>query len=69
MKTITALIPAGRTAFVQNVELYTRDEAKTILADKEWDIGTDIYSASQRNLRIGWLADFGNGDGIYVEAI
>lgn len=67
MKTITARVPIGKTAVNQKIELYTLDEAKEILVNKEWDIGVDIYSTQQTNRRIGWLASFPDGGGIYIE--
>ena len=67
MKIINARIPMGRTAVVQEVELYSREEARNILQDKNWEIGIDIYSIEFTNKRIGWLASFENGDGIYIE--
>ena len=67
MKRIKARIPVGRTVFIREIDLYTIDEAKEILSNRDWEIGEDIFSLAT-NLRIGWLASFGNGDGIYVEA-
>lgn len=68
MRIVTARIPVGKTAIVQTVELYEKNEAKQMLAGKDWEIGIDIYSARQANKRIGWLASFSDGSGIYVEA-
>ena len=68
MKKIMARIPCGKTVLIQEVELYTVEEAKTLLADKEWSIDVDIYSIEKTNQKIGWLASVDNGkDGIYVE--
>lgn len=67
MKKIKARIPAGKTVFVQEINLYTKNEARKILACREWEIGEDIYSVEKTNERIGWLASFGNGEGIYIE--
>jgi hypothetical protein len=69
MKVVMARIPMGRTAVNRKVELYTVEEAKKILATKEWQIGEDIFSVEQTNKRIGWLASYPNGDGIYIEAL
>lgn len=72
MKTISARIPMGRTSVIQKIELYTVSEAKEllfgVLDGKGWDIGIDVYSVDKPNERIGWLADFGDGSGIYVES-
>lgn len=68
MKNIKVRIPEGKTVLIRDVELFTVDEAKKMLAGKEWEVGTDIYSATQTNKRVGWLASFPNGDGIFVEA-
>lgn len=67
MTVTSARIQCGKSTTIQTVELYTKEEAKEILKDKEWEIGIDIYSTKITNKRIGWLASFGNGDGIYVE--
>lgn len=68
MKKIKARIPAGKGVLIQEIELYTADEAKEILSNKEWLPDCDIYSVTQTNLKIGWLASFDNGkDGVYVE--
>ena len=68
MKKITARIPCGRTVLIQEIELYTIDEAKSILADKVWIPDIDIYSVEKTNQKIGWLASVDGGkDGVYVE--
>ncbi len=66
MNRVKARIPVGRTVIVQDVELYTKQEAKRLLADKDWEIGVDIFSVNETNKRIGWLAKYDGGDGIYV---
>ena len=66
MEVIKARIPIGRAVIVQTIELYTKEEAKRILEGKEWEIGTDIYSDKERGKRIGWIANFDGGNGIYV---
>lgn len=68
MKEIKARIPVGRTVYTRVVELFTVEEAKQLLSGKDWDVGEDIYSATERGKRIGWLAKFPNGEGIYVES-
>ena len=67
MTIIDARIPMGNTVVTQKIELYTVSEAKQILAGKEWDFGGDIYSVEKRGCRIGWLASYPNGEGIYIE--
>ena len=68
MRKIVARIPVGRTVVEQEVELYTKQEAKIILKNTVWDVDVDIFDAEVTNKRIGWLASFGNGEGIYIEA-
>ena len=68
MRKIVARIPVGRTVVEQEVELYTKQEAKIILKNTGWDVDVDIFDAEVTNKRIGWLASFGNGEGIYIEA-
>lgn len=68
MKKVKARVHVGGAVYrTEEIELYTKEEAKTILADKDWEIGTSVFDVNQRNKRIGWLAQFGNADGIYVE--
>ena len=69
MTKVRARIPVGKTVFVRDIELYTVKEAKRILADKDWEMGGDIFSAEQPNKQIGWLAVYPNHDGIYVEVM
>lgn len=69
MRTLKVRIPVGRTIQIQEVELYTTAEAKEILKGKEWDMDIDIFSLKQPNKRVGWLAKYPDGDGIFVEAI
>lgn len=66
MKKVKARIPTGKTVLTQVVELYTKAEARRLLVDKNWEIDVDIFDAEQPNRRIGWLASFDGGDGIYV---
>lgn len=68
MKKMKVRVPMGRTAKIQEIDLYTIEEAKAILREKDWEIALDVYSTEATNKRVGWLASFGNGDGIYVEA-
>ena len=67
MTKVKARIPVGNTVHIQEVELFTVDEAKEILKNHDWEIGGNIYSVEQTNKAIGWLAEFKNGDGIFVE--
>ena len=67
MNKVVARIPVGNSIHIEEVEIYALAEAKEILKDKDWEIGGDIFDVKQSNKRIGWLADFGNGDGIFVE--
>ena len=69
MKKVNARVHIGGTVYrTKEIELYTKEEARAILVDKDWEIGTCVFDVNQRNKRIGWLAQFGKADGIYVEA-
>ena len=70
MKIIKARIPAGNTVFIREVEIHTPEEAKEILRgqefDVDWTIGGSIYDVDTCKW-IGWMAQFNDGTGIYVE--
>ena len=68
MKTVLARVPMGRTAKIEKVQIFTKEEARKILNGKEWEVDIDIYDVEVTNKRIGWLAAFPNGEGIFVEA-
>lgn len=67
MKTIKARIPVGRSVHIQEIEVFTIDEAKDILRNREWEPGGDVFDVKETNKRIAWLAEFPDGSGIYVE--
>lgn len=67
MKIVKARIPAGNTVLIQEVCLYTVEEAKAILFGLDWQFGGDIYDTKETNKRIGWIASCDDGTGIYVE--
>ena len=74
MKKIKARVNIGHSNIykTREIELYTAEEAKSVLNSRTWEVGEDIYSPTERNKRVGWFAQFTDMndriDGIYIEA-
>lgn len=75
MRTIVASVCTGYLFRTQEIQVYSREEARAILQDKDWEIGDDAYDPNDRNKRIAvsaeWKVTDENGvtytDGIYYE--
>ena len=68
MKTIKANIHIGGGNWrAQKIDVYTKDEAKKILATKEWNISDDAYIGNKR-IAIGFEYTENNTIyGLYME--
>lgn len=60
-RTLARVCVGGNSFRTMEVEIYTIEEAKEFLKGKEWEIGSDVYSAGQRNKKIAWTAKYPDG--------
>lgn len=68
MKTITASVHIGGNNWrTRKIDVYTKEEAKKILATKNWEISEDAYIGNKR-VAVGFeYKEDGTTCGLYME--